>query len=130
MQALAGLKASFAQMAEMGGFGAVATAAHSGCRGGEPRPPRRQFVRHRRWIGCRADRLEEGRKTLGRAPRARIRAFATVGSDLGLMLTGPVDVTKLVLKKAGMTTKDIDLFELNEAFSSVVLRFPAGLRHR
>jgi acetyl-CoA C-acetyltransferase len=39
------------------------------------------------------------------------------------MLTGPVDVTELVLKKAGMTTKDIDLFELNEAFSSVVLRY-------
>ncbi len=55
--------------------------------------------------------------------RARIRAFATVGSDLGLMLTGPVDVTKLVLKKAGMELKDIDLFELNEAFSSVVLRY-------
>ncbi len=39
------------------------------------------------------------------------------------MLTGPVDVTELVLRKAGMTTRDIDLFELNEAFSSVVLRF-------
>ncbi|MGL5137922.1 MAG: acetyl-CoA C-acyltransferase, partial [Beijerinckiaceae bacterium] len=45
------------------------------------------------------------------------------GSDLGLMLTGPVDVTKLVLKKAGMKESDIDLFELNEAFASVVLRF-------
>ena len=55
--------------------------------------------------------------------RARIRAFATIGSDLALMLTGPVDVTERVLSKAGMTTRDIDLFELNEAFSSVVLRY-------
>jgi acetyl-CoA C-acetyltransferase len=56
-------------------------------------------------------------------PRARIRAFATIGSDLGLMLTGPVDVTNQVLKKAKMTIKDIDVIELNEAFASVVLRF-------
>ena len=46
------------------------------------------------------------------------------------MLTGPVDVTKKVLKQAGMTIEDIDLFEVNEAFASVVLRYPAGLRHR
>jgi acetyl-CoA C-acetyltransferase len=56
-------------------------------------------------------------------PRARLKAFASIGSDPALMLTGPVDVTELVLAKAGMTTDDIDLFEINEAFSSVVLRF-------
>ncbi len=57
----------------------------------------------------------------------RGKAFATVGSDLALMLTGPVDVTERVLKKAGMSVKDIDLFELNEAFSSVVLRYQQAL---
>ncbi|MGL4442676.1 MAG: acetyl-CoA C-acyltransferase, partial [Alsobacter sp.] len=61
--------------------------------------------------------------TAGLKPRARIRAFANIGSDPALMLTGPVDVTRKVLKRAGMTTGDIDLFEVNEAFSAVVLRF-------
>jgi acetyl-CoA C-acetyltransferase len=56
-------------------------------------------------------------------PRARIRAFANVGSDPALMLTGPVDVTKKLLKQAGMSIADIDLFEVNEAFAAVVLRF-------
>jgi acetyl-CoA C-acetyltransferase len=52
-----------------------------------------------------------------------VRAFANIGSEPAIMLTGPVDVTKKVLKKSGMTLEDIDLFELNEAFASVVLRF-------
>ena len=59
----------------------------------------------------------------GFKPRARIRAFANIGSEPAIMLTGPVDVTKKVLKRAGMTIADIDLFEVNEAFASVVLRF-------
>jgi len=59
----------------------------------------------------------------GLRPRARIRAFANIGSDPALMLTGPVDVTKKVLARAGMSLSDIDLFEINEAFASVVLRF-------
>ena len=46
------------------------------------------------------------------------------------MLTGPVDVTEKVLKKAGMKIEDIDLFELNEAFASVVLRYMQALEHR
>ncbi len=69
-------------------------------------------------VGSRA-----GGEAAGLKPRARIRAFATTGSDLALMLTGPVDVTELVLRKAKMSLKDIDLFELNEAFASVVLRY-------
>jgi acetyl-CoA C-acetyltransferase len=56
-------------------------------------------------------------------PRARIRAFANIGSEPAIMLTGPVDVTQKVLKKAGMTLDDIDLIEVNEAFASVVLRY-------
>jgi acetyl-CoA C-acetyltransferase len=65
---------------------------------------------------------EAGSKA-GLKPRARIRAFANIGSEPAIMLTGPVDVTKKVLKKAGMSIEDIDLFEVNEAFASVVLRF-------
>jgi acetyl-CoA C-acetyltransferase len=63
----------------------------------------------------------------GLKPRARIRAFANIGSEPSIMLTGPVPVTEKVLKKAGMTTKDIDLYELNEAFASVVLRYMQAL---
>jgi len=62
-------------------------------------------------------------KGAGLKPRARIRAFASIGSEPCIMLTGPALVTEKVLKRAGMTTKDIDLFELNEAFASVVMRF-------
>jgi acetyl-CoA C-acetyltransferase len=60
---------------------------------------------------------------MGLEPRARIKAFANIGSDPALMLTGPVDVTEKLLKRAKMKIEDIDLFELNEAFASVVLRF-------
>jgi acetyl-CoA C-acetyltransferase len=59
----------------------------------------------------------------GMKPRARIRAFASVGSEPTIMLTGPMPATEKVLKRAGMTTSDIDLFELNEAFAAVVLRY-------
>ena len=62
-------------------------------------------------------------KTLGLKPRARISAFANIGSEPALMLTGPVDVTEKLLKRAKMKLSDIDLFELNEAFASVVLRY-------
>ena len=59
----------------------------------------------------------------GLKPRARIRSFADVGSEPTIMLTGPADASLKALKLAGMTTSDIDLFEINEAFASVVLRF-------
>jgi acetyl-CoA C-acetyltransferase len=123
MQALGALKASFQMMADQGGFGAVAIQAH----------PDVEVVKHVHHAGNSSGIVDGaaavlvGNKKAGKAaglkPRARIRAFATVGSDLGLMLTGPVDVTALVLKKAKMKQSDIDLFELNEAFASVVLRF-------
>jgi len=60
---------------------------------------------------------------LGLRPRARIRACASVGTDPTLMLTGPTPSAQIALRKAGMTRSDIDLFELNEAFASVVLLF-------
>jgi acetyl-CoA C-acetyltransferase len=56
-------------------------------------------------------------------PRAKIKAFANIGSDPALMLTGPIDVTEKVLKRAKMKMKDIDLIEVTEAFAAVVLRF-------
>lgn len=123
MQGLAALKPAFAMMGEQGGFDAVATYAH----------PDVEFVNHVHHAGNSSGIVDgaaavlvgsrAGGEAAGLKPRARIKAFATVGSDLALMLTGPVDVTELVLKKAGMSLKDIDLFELNEAFASVVLRY-------
>ena len=62
-------------------------------------------------------------KAHGLRPRARIRATAKIGTDPTIMLTGPVPVTEKILAEAGMTIADIDLFEVNEAFASVVLRF-------
>ena len=59
----------------------------------------------------------------GLKPRARIRAFANIGSEPTIMLTAPADVTRKLLRRAGMEQGDIDLFEINEAFASVVLRF-------
>ena len=60
---------------------------------------------------------------MGLEPRAKIRAIANIGSEPAIMLTGPVDVTEKLLRKAKMSVDDIDLFELNEAFASVVLRY-------
>jgi acetyl-CoA C-acetyltransferase len=59
----------------------------------------------------------------GLSPRAKIKATAKIGTDPTIMLTGPVPVTKKILAEAGMKFGDIDLFEVNEAFASVVLRF-------
>ena len=60
---------------------------------------------------------------LGLKPRARIRSFASIGSEPSIMLTGPSYAAEKALKRAGMKVSDIDLFELNEAFAAVVLRF-------
>jgi acetyl-CoA C-acetyltransferase len=127
MQSLGQLKASFVQMGEMGGFDAVAIAAH----------PDVESVNHVHHAGNSSGIVdgasailigsEEGGRKLGLKPRARIKAFASIGSDLALMLTGPVDVTEVVLRKAGMTKDDIDLYEINEAFSAVVLRYMQAL---
>jgi acetyl-CoA C-acetyltransferase len=64
---------------------------------------------------------------LGLKARARIRAFASIGSEPTIMLTGPAPATEKALKRAGMTTKDIELYELNEAFAAVVLRYMQAL---
>jgi len=70
----------------------------------------------------------EAGKKAGLKPRARIKAFANIGSEPSIMLTGPIDVTDKVLKKAGMSIKDVDLYELNEAFAAVVLRYMQALK--
>ena len=123
MQSLASLKPSFAFFAEQGGFDAVAIQAY-------PEVEKLNHVHHAGNSSGIVDgaaavlvgSTEAGAK-LGLKPRARVRAFANIGSEPAIMLTGPVDVTRKVLKRAGMEIKDIDLFELNEAFASVVLRF-------
>jgi acetyl-CoA C-acetyltransferase len=123
MQSLASLKPSFVIMGEQGGFDAVAIQAH-------PEVERINHVHHAgnsSGIVDGAAAVLIGSAAAGKAaalkPRAKIRAFANIGSEPAIMLTGPVDVTKKVLKRAGMTIDDIDLFELNEAFASVVLRY-------
>ena len=71
---------------------------------------------------------EKAGKKQGLKPRARIKAMASIGSEPTIMLTGPEHVTKKVLAKAGMEVGDIDLYELNEAFASVVLRMMKALK--
>ena len=66
-------------------------------------------------------------EALGLKPRARIKGMASIGSEPSIMLTGPALVTEKLLKKLGMSVADIDLYELNEAFASVVLRMMQAL---
>ena len=123
MQSLAALKPSFVMMGEMGGFDAVAIAAH----------PEIESVDHVHHAGNSSGIVDGAAAVLigskeagvaaGLKPRARIKAFTTIGSEPALMLTGPVDVTRKLFARAKMTKEDIDLFELNEAFASVVLRY-------
>jgi acetyl-CoA C-acetyltransferase len=70
---------------------------------------------------------EAAGKSQGLTPRARIVATATSGAEPTIMLTGPTPATRKVLDRAGLTVDDIDLFELNEAFASVVLKFQKDL---
>jgi acetyl-CoA C-acetyltransferase len=127
MQSLGQLKPSFVQMGEMGGFDAVGIDAH----------PEIEAVNHVHHAGNSSGIVDGAAAVLlgskeagakaGLKPRARIRAFANIGSDPALMLTGPVDVTEKLFRRAGMTKADIDLFEINEAFSAVVLRYLQAL---
>jgi acetyl-CoA C-acetyltransferase len=123
MQSLAQLQPAFVQMGELGGFDAVAVQSH----------PEVEAVNHVHHAGNSSGIVDGaaavliGNKKSGRRaglkPRARVKAFANIGSEPAMMLTGPVDVTRKVLKRAGMSLDDIDLFEVNEAFASVVLRY-------
>ena len=123
MQSLASLNPSFVMPGQMGGFEAVGIAGH-------PEVEAINYVHHAGNSSGIVDGSagvllgsKKGGKAMGLEPRARIRAFANIGSDPTLMLTGPVDVTEKLLKRARMKISDIDLFELNEAFAAVVLRY-------
>ena len=123
MQSLGQLQPSFVAMGTMGGFDAVAIQSH-------PEIESLNYVHHAGNSSGIVDGAgavllgnAEGGKKRGLKPRAKIRAFANIGSEPAMMLTGPVDVTKKVLERSGMKLSDIDLFELNEAFASVVLRY-------
>ena len=123
MQSLGALQPAFVQMGELAGFDAVAVQAH----------PEVETVSHVHHAGNSSGIVDgaaavlignaEAGKRANLKPRVRIKAFANIGSEPAIMLTGPIDVTQKVLKRAKMELKDIDLIEVNEAFASVVLRF-------
>ncbi|WP_370050313.1 acetyl-CoA C-acetyltransferase [Salipiger sp.] len=124
MQSLGGLKPSFKEMGEvMPGFDQLALMKY----------PHLEKIEHVHHAGNSSGIVDGsaavliGSKAFGEAhglkPRARIRATAKIGTDPTIMLTGPVPATERILATSGMSISDIDLFEVNEAFSSVVLRF-------
>jgi acetyl-CoA C-acetyltransferase len=124
MQSLGALNAAFQAMGEvMPGFDKVALMKY----------PHLERINHIHTAGNSSGIVDGAAGVLigskeygikhGLTPRARIRQTAKIGTDPTIMLTGPVPVTHKILADAGMDIKDIDLFEVNEAFSSVVLRF-------
>jgi len=123
---LGALKAAFEIPGEQAGFDAVA----------QLRYPQVEAIRHVHTAGNSSGIVDGAAAVLvgsrrfgtrlGRPPRARVRAFTSIGSEPTIMLTGPALVTEKLLKRARMGLADIDLFEVNEAFASVVLRF---MRH-
>ncbi len=124
MQTLGALNASFQVMGEvMPGFDAVAKLKY-------PHLERINHIHHAGnssgivdgSAGVLIGNAEFGKKW-GLKPRARIRQTCKIGTDPTIMLTGPVPATQKILADAGMSIKDIDLFEVNEAFAAVVLRF-------
>ncbi len=124
MQTLGALNASFQQMGEvMPGFDAVAKLKY----------PHLERVNHIHHAGNSSGIVDGAAgvligskafgETWGLKPRARIRQTCKIGTDPTIMLTGPVPATQKILADSGMSIGDIDLFEVNEAFASVVLRF-------
>ncbi|MBE0414232.1 acetyl-CoA C-acetyltransferase [Yoonia sp.] len=124
MQTLGALNPAFAAMGEvMPGFDKVALMKY----------PHLERINHVHHAGNSSGIVDgaagiligskEFGESMGLKPRARIRANAKIGTDPTIMLTGPVPVTEKILRDSGMSISDIDLFEVNEAFSAVVLRF-------
>ncbi len=122
MEGLAGLKTSFADMGKMG-FDAVALSRY----------PHVERIDHVHTAGNSSGIVdgaaavligsEAKGKALGLTPRGRIVATALSGADPTIMLTGPMPASRKALAKAGLTVDDIDLFEVNEAFAAVPMRF-------
>ncbi len=128
MQSLGGLNAAFEGIGEtMPGFDAIALQKY----------PEVERIDHVHTGGNSSGIVDGAAAVLignremgekyGIRPRARIKGMASIGSEPAIMLTGPAPVTEKLLKRLGMTVADIDLFELNEAFASVVLRYMQAL---
>jgi acetyl-CoA C-acetyltransferase len=123
MEDLAKLKPAFTQMGEDAGFDAVAIMRY----------PQVETINHVHTAGNSSGIVDgaaamlvgskKAARKAGIKPRARIVGFASIGSEPTIMLTGPAAASRRVLKRCGMKTSDIDLWEINEAFASVVLRF-------
>ncbi len=123
MDDLAGLKPAFVIPGQQAGFDAIAIQKY----------PEVEAVEHVHTGGNSSGIVDGAAAVLlgnkaaadatGIKPRARIKGFASIGSDPTIMLTGPTPSAQKVLRRCGMTTADIDLFELNEAFASVVMKF-------
>ncbi len=127
VESLAALKPSFAAMGGAGGFDAVALQKFHTV----------ERINHVHTAGNSSGIVDGAAlvlvgsggmgKRLGLAPRGRVVATATSGADPTIMLTGPTPATQKLLKTAGLTVGDIDLFEINEAFAAVVLKFQRDL---
>ncbi|AZZ80698.1 acetyl-CoA acetyltransferase [Gordonia alkanivorans] len=128
VESLGKLNAAFAALADMAGFDDVALQKY----------PSVEKINHVHTGGNSSGIVdgsglvligsEEAGKRNGLTPRGRVVAFAEVGSEPTIMLTGPTPATELALKKAGLTVDDIDVFELNEAFASVVMKWMKDLK--
>src|SRR5919206_1979040 len=127
VETLGKLKPSFEAVAEMGGFGAVALQKYHWI----------EKINHVHTPGNSSGIVdgaaltvigsEQAGKDNGLTPRARILSISAVGSEPTIMLTGPAPSAEKALAKAGLTIDDIDLFEVNEAFAAVVLKFMKDL---
>jgi acetyl-CoA C-acetyltransferase len=127
VETLATLKPSFAAIGEQGGFDAVALERYHWV----------ERIDHVHHAGNSSGIVDGAALVLvgsqavaddyGLTPRARILATAVSGSDPLIMLTGPAPAARKALAKAGLTVDDIDLFEMNEAFAAVVMRFMRDL---
>jgi acetyl-CoA C-acetyltransferase len=123
VESLAGLKASFEAIGEMGGFNAVALQKYHWV----------EKINHVHTPGNSSGIVdgaalvlignEQIGKDLGLTPRARIVSVGVVGTEPTIMLTGPAPSARKALAKAGLSFDDIDLFEVNEAFAAVVMKF-------
>lgn len=122
LEALSGLKPAFTGLGKAG-FNAVATFKY----------PQVASINHVHTGGNSSGIVDGSAAVLlgnaafgqkaGLKPRARIKAFTSIGSDPTIMLDGPAPCVQKLLERTGMSVKDIDLFEINEAFAAVVMRF-------
>jgi acetyl-CoA C-acetyltransferase len=127
LEDLAKLKPSFERLGVQGGFDAIATRRY----------PDVAAVQHRHHAGNSSGIVDgacamllgtaEAGQAAGLKPRARIVSWAEIGSEPTIMLTAPSFATEKALARAGMTAKDIDLWEINEAFAAVALRFTEAM---